>query len=481
MGLLARLRKQRGQARRELQDIIDACDSESRDMNDGEASKVDALASKIEELETRIASLEQAEEVEEEGDGEPVRSLGGFSGHGTATPVRRRAGRRSRPMGEGPAIHTRGQERYNLLRAIRGAIEGRVDGLEGEVSQEVMRRAIRTGRSIPPGQFSMPMGLDRELHEFMYPGSTRGDGPRGSTRDLTTTTGAGAIFTLPETPFIELLRARLVLRQLGITVLDDLQGLLAIPRQTGAATVNWVGEGVSASPSNQTEDNVPFSPHTAIALTNISYMFALQTSLSAEAYVKNDLAKQMALACDLVGINGTGGAQPTGVLQNSTIQTRSTGLAIGTNGGNPTYANVIAMESLISTANADFGNLAFLTNPAVRGWFRNVAVLNNTTALPVWQGVQGQPGRGEMANYPAFVTTQVPSNLTKGTGTALSAIIFGDWSDLVMGVWDDALSFLVNPYTNQANGGVTISTTMAVDFNARHPESFAIVTDAKTV
>ena len=39
----------------------------------------------------------------------------------------------------------------------------------------------------------------------------------------------------------------------------------------------------------------------------------------------------------------------------------------------------------------------------------------------------------------------MPSNLTKGTGTNLSAIIYGNWADLIIGYWS-AFDLLVNPY-----------------------------------
>lgn len=476
MGLLARLRKQLRTARGELQAIIDKCDAESRDMSDDESAKVDSLASKVEELEARIEALEKAGDPDADDDGEPVRSARGFD---RTSPPPRRPGRRSRPMGDGPAVHTRRERPYSLLRAIQGAYRGRLDGLEQEVSVECERRATRTGRMLA-GQFHMPMGLDPELRELMHPGSTERDRRRAERRDLTTTTGAGSIFTVPEEPFIELLRSRLVLAKLGITVLDDLQGLIAMPRQNAAATVNWVGEGTSATPSNPTTDDVPFGPHTAIALTNISYMFALQTSWSAERMVKNDLAKQMAIEADKVGLNGAGGAQPTGLANISAVVSRSAAYQKGTNGGNPTYADAVAMEGAVSTANADFGRLAYLSTPSVRSYLKQQPQLANTINLPVWQTPPGaEPGKGEMNGYSAWASTILPSNLTKGTGTGLSQLFFGNWEDLIQGVWDDALSFLINPFTNQASGGIIISTTMAIDYNVRHAESFIVIGDAK--
>ena len=44
------------------------------------------------------------------------------------------------------------------------------------------------------------------------------------------------------------------------------------------------------------------------------------------------------------------------------------------------------------------------------------------------------PGATPTAHgYAAMASNQIPSNLTKGTGSILSAIIFGNFSDLIVG------------------------------------------------
>ncbi|MDE8343967.1 MAG: phage major capsid protein, partial [Acidocella sp.] len=75
-------------------------------------------------------------------------------------------------------------------------------------------------------------------------------------------------------------------------------------------------------------------------------------------------------------------------------------------------------------------------------------------------------------------SNQVPSNLTKGTGTNLSAVIFGNWSDLIIGEWG-VLEILPNPYGAGFNSGsIDIRALQSVDVNVRHVASFAAVTDA---
>ncbi len=81
--------------------------------------------------------------------------------------------------------------------------------------------------------------------------------------------------------------------------------------------------------------------------------------------------------------------------------------------------------------------------------------------------------------YPAHVTNQVASDLTRGTGTGLSAIFFGNWADLIIGHWG-TLDILVDPYTGGTSGTVRVIALQDVDVVVRQPASFAAMLDAIT-
>ena len=81
--------------------------------------------------------------------------------------------------------------------------------------------------------------------------------------------------------------------------------------------------------------------------------------------------------------------------------------------------------------------------------------------------------------YRTVVSNQVPGNLTKGTAADLIAILFGNWADLVMGLWG-GLDILVDPYTGASSGKIRTVAFQSVDFAVRHAESFAAMQDAVT-
>ena len=67
--------------------------------------------------------------------------------------------------------------------------------------------------------------------------------------------------------------------------------------------------------------------------------------------------------------------------------------------------------------------------------------------------------------------------MTKGSGTNLSAIVYGNFSDLLIGMFGQ-LEILVDPYTYFAKGTVGVRALQSIDIAVRHAESFAAMTDA---
>jgi len=82
--------------------------------------------------------------------------------------------------------------------------------------------------------------------------------------------------------------------------------------------------------------------------------------------------------------------------------------------------------------------------------------------------------------YPIRFTTHVPSDLTKGsTSGTCSAMIFGDWSNLVIGFWS-GMDVLVDVFTGAPAGNIRILVHQDVDVGVRHAQSFAACLDITT-
>jgi HK97 family phage major capsid protein len=293
-------------------------------------------------------------------------------------------------------------------------------------------------------------------------------------RDLlvgTSTAGGHTVATdLMAGDFITLLRNRSYMMQVG-SVMSGLNGNVAIPRHTTAATAYWVAENGAPTESQQAFDQVTLTPKTVGAFTDFSRRLTLQSSIDVEAFVRNDLATILALEIDRVALHGSGASnQPTGIAATAGIGS----VAGGANGAAPSWANIIALESAVAVANADVGNLAYCTNAKARGKLKSVEKATNTGMFVYTEG--STPLNG----YQAVITNQVASNLVKGTsGAVCSAIFFGNWRDLLIGMWS-GLDLLVDPYTGSTAGTVRVVALQDVDIAVRHPESFAAMLDALT-
>src|SRR4051794_3601984 len=200
--------------------------------------------------------------------------------------------------------------RYSLGRAVRRMAErggGSVspDGLEGECSAELARRLNREPRGLL-------VPLDAPIQ----------------TRTLDTTTGVGAIFTVPGRPFIDLLRAKALVTRLGAEVIPDLpRGRFGIPRVSTATIPVWTAEAVAAPATNMAvTDQMLLAPRSIGAYSDYSQkMLRLWPGLEAE--LSSSLTRALAVELDRVAINGTGlGSEPLGLAQGLAAITQTCGL-----------------------------------------------------------------------------------------------------------------------------------------------------------
>jgi len=249
--------------------------------------------------------------------------------------------------------------------------------------------------------------------------------------------------------FIELLRNRMALDSLGVTMLTGLTGTVAIPRQTGAATAYWVAEKGTLTESNPTVDQVNMTAKTLGAYTEFSRRLLLQSSLDVEQMVRAELATVIALEIDRAALYGLGTTnQPQGLKNVTGINTEDFGAAA------PTYGEVVSMETKINADNADIGSMAYLTNSTTFGGFKTTEKASGTAQFLL------EPG-GTVNGYPARRSNQVASG----------DVFFGVWNQLIIGMWS-GVDLQVNPYALDTSGGIRVTAFQDLDIAVRHPEAF---------
>jgi len=272
-------------------------------------------------------------------------------------------------------------------------------------------------------------------------------------RDLTVSNASSAgdlVFTDARPgSFIELLRNRLALNTLGVTMLTGLQGPVAIPRQTGSASAYWVAEGGDPTESEPTVDQVSLVAKTLGAFTEFSRRLMLQSSIDVEQMVRTELATVIALEIDRAALYGLGSSsQPEGLKLVTGINTEDF------NAANPTYAELVSMESKVAADNADIGAMSYLTNSTIYGGFKTTEKAASTAQFVL------EPG-GTVNGY----------NVVRSNQVATGDVFMGVWSQMIMGMWG-SLDIQVNPYANDKSGGVRVTALQDVDVAVRHPEAF---------
>jgi len=251
------------------------------------------------------------------------------------------------------------------------------------------------------------------------------------------------------TSFIDLLRARAVVTSMGARMLNNLEGNIAIPRLASGATAYWVGEGADVTKSQAGFDQVLLSPKTVGAFTDYSKQLLAQSSLDVEMLVRDDLAKVLGLEVSRVALYGSGTSnQPQGVSSMTGINTVTLASA------NPTYAEVVQMETEVATDDADVGALGYVISPAMRGGFKTTEKASGTARF-VWED------GGTVNGYNTGVSTQVAANNA----------FFGNWEDLLIAMWS-GLDLTVDPYSQATNGTIRVIALQMMDIAGRHPQSF---------
>lgn len=352
---------------------------------------------------------------------------------------------------------------------------------EKEVKQFSMLRAINALANPTDAAAQRAAAFERECSDAQA--KVMGKSARGlfipnevQKRDLlvgTATAGGNIVATdLLSGSFIDILRNAMVINGLGARMMTGLVGQVAIPKQTGSATAYWVAENTVTTESQQTFGQVTMTPKTVGGYTDISRRLLLQSSIAVESLVQTDLATVLGLAIQQAAINGSGASnQPSGLL----TMLATPAVVGGTNGAAPTWANIVALETAIASANADVGTMGYLTNAKVRGKLKSTEKFTTSNGQPIFEN-----GTTPLNGYQTAITNAVPSNLTKGTGTNLSAILFGNWADLMIGMWG-SLDLMVDPYTGSTAGTVRVVALQDVDVAVRNIESFASMVDAITV
>lgn len=337
---------------------------------------------------------------------------------------------------------------FSLVRAVNAVITN--DWKKAGFEREVVLAAGEKFKSRTfKGQLQIPT-------EVLFAGSRNNAAP--SQRDLmvSNSTLGGYTVATKMGSFIDMLQNKLLVKQLGATVISGLDGDVTFPKETSIPSHYWVNEGGDITESTPTFGVIKISPKTVGAFTEVTRKMLIQSSLDIENWLRNRLAFSLARGIDRAALKGSGDSgEPLGILNTSGIG------VVTISSGTYTYGKLVDLETEVAIDNADLGSLAYLTSATDRGIMKKTEKASSTGQY-LWSNVSGQPGVGEVNGYYGYATNQLAANET----------IFGNWQDLYIGEWG-MLDLIVNPFVNDKSGGVRIRALQDVDTALARAESFA--------
>lgn len=404
------LKEKRAAKIAEMRTLNDKAMHDNRDLDESERKQFAALETETRSLEDQIARAEKLAAYERlEAAGERV-------------------------GGDGEMRHE--LRNYSLSAAINGAMTGRLTGREAEVHQELSRgREQRAGAGIH-------LAVPTEILMGEVRSQTVGSDPAGG---YTVATNVAAV--------ADRFRPALKVQSMGATVMANLTGFLDLPNLASSGSAAWVQENGNANRSAAGFEKVSMGPKTITGEYRLSRRLMLQSGTAIEDLLRRDLGFILAQGLDLAAINGSGqNAEPRGILRTPGVDKETTETDFS-----DTTANLISALEIDDVT----GTAAFLTNPTVMKGVRKIKD-NDDHVIPASELFHGQ--RVE-------VSTQVPTTI--GSGGDKSALIYGQWGELVIGYWS-AVDILLNPYHPDvaSNGGALLHAFLDADVAVRHVEAF---------
>jgi HK97 family phage major capsid protein len=368
----------------------------------------------------------------------------------------------------------RDQEKYNLARGIMAAVSNReateqgstrrVTSFETEISDALQRQSSTESH----GGLFVPWSIRHKWAPTIQ--------RRAGLDSGTATAGAELKFTAPG-EFIKFLYNQMRVKELGARTIAGLRENVSYPVQTGKSSGEWVAEnpGSDVSDSALTLGSIASSPKTYQSTSSYSRQLLAQSAVDVDTLVREDLARDMALALDSVAIVGGGSNQPTGIAATSGVQTYAT-LADSGNGGVLTWDDIVETSQKLEDANTDqLGDGGWLTTPGVKSSLKRTARLGNTIGLPIWADDDTVDG------YKARSSNQVSKTGSKGSGTNLHTLIRGVFEQLVISLWGNGFELIVDPYRLKKQGMIELTTYTLTDVTVKYPAAFVVAKFISTI
>lgn len=250
------------------------------------------------------------------------------------------------------------------------------------------------------------------------------------------TASAGGYLVPPQylqNMFAETRRQGNALRRLGWLNVHPVQtNQVLLPKGSGAASVGWTAESATKPSADQTFAQVTVNIFTLAGISKLSKQLVDDSSPTAADLATRELGSLMGNAEEVAIINGSGTAQPRGILNTTGIN------AVTYTDASPTGQETIdaILDAIVAVQTNYFSEpTGILMHPRRLAFLRKAKdsqlnyLFNPAGSIRTPGAANGTPGGivTEILGYPVAITSNMPINL--GAGTNEDRIIVADWNE----------------------------------------------------
>ena len=298
----------------------------------------------------------------------------------------------------------------------------------------------------------------------------------------------GTLVAPPEQgELVQLLRNKEALVNAGARVVPlPPQGRLQYPRQTTASLTYWVGENKPIADSEIGTGVITLQAKKLAVLIKSPNELIRFASPAAEALMRDDMTKSLALGLDLAGLEGLGGdVRPRGLIYMQNINTVNSS-AQTADGDQIVGQDIYRMIAAVEESNAEFEGFVMRPKTLYKYYqLRADAVAQGDAAGPFLFNLIREAGMGTpatLAGYPVTKSTQVSQSQSKGASSNLTYIVGGMWSDFLIGMFG-AIEFATTTQGDTAfqNDQTWVRGILSTDVAARHEAAFSYMPNLSTL
>ncbi|WP_106793971.1 phage major capsid protein [Aquimarina sp. Aq78] len=423
------LKQKRASKIKKWGELVNLCETEKREFTEDEQTQIDTLRSEIDALDDKITETEDFEKRETQ----LASSVGGESVTDGDDEEKQKV-----------------QKRFSITRMLRNALEGEEqDGAEKE-AQEIAEKENR--------EAGVSFGTSKKAR-VMIPLSFI----RASQQTVSQDAGeyGGELVQNQAPRVIDGLEPKLWIQEMGATVLTGLSGGDIPMPVAGNYTFEWLAEGANITQQKNKYQGPVLNPKRAGASVSMSNRLLMQSSVDVDSLVRRKLSRGWENTINVAAINGAGGVAPTGVLNYVGVSTATQVAATAAD-----YAKIVELQGIVESDDATENSLGYVLHPKLKAALKTKGKASSSDTFFI--------DKNELDGYKYKSTSLVPVGSFAGPPIVdVYPLIYGDFAQLYIGQWG-AVSFLVNPYSEDLADSVRITVNTHADVQIANPKAFAI-------